>query len=215
MGCVLSAGGSLQWYRNQLCQSEIATAKKQKVDPYELITQQAAEAPVASEGLFFLPYLTGERTPHADPNARACWIGLSLRHGKPHLARSVMEGATYAMRDTLEIIRQMNIPVREIRLSGGGARSAFWRQLQADIYGQPVVTINASEGPAYGVALLAASGTGAYKSVEEACRATISVVTRTSNKAAATRRYQAAFPVYQQLYRSLKTDFAAIQSIIR
>lgn len=126
-----------------------------------------------------------------------------------------MEGTTYAMRDTLEIIRQMNIPVREIRLSGGGTRSAFWRQLQADIYGQPVVTINASEGPAYGVALLAASGTGAYKSVEEACRATISVVTRTSNKAAATRAYQAAFPVYQQLYRSLKTDFAAIQSIIR
>ena len=126
-----------------------------------------------------------------------------------------MEGATYAMKDTLEIIRQMNIPVREIRLSGGGARSPFWRQLQADIYGQPVVTINASEGPAYGVALLAAAGTGAYKSVEEACRATISVVTRTSNKAAATRSYQAAFPIYQQLYRSLKADFATIQSLVR
>ena len=215
MGCVLSAGGSLQWFRNQLCVAEIAAAKKQKVDPYELITAEAATAPAGSEGLFFLPYLTGERTPHADPNARASWIGLSLRHGKNHMARSVIEGATYAMRDTLEIIKSMKIPVQEIRVSGGGARSPFWRQLQADIYGQPVVTINASEGPAYGVALLAASGTGAYKNVVEACHATISVVTKTSNKAAATKTYHAAYPVYQQLYRSLKTDFASIQNLIQ
>lgn len=214
MGCVLSAGGSLQWFRNQLCQEEIAAARKKKIDPYELITEQAAGAPAGSEGLFFLPYLTGERTPHADPNARACWIGLSLRHGKPHLARAVMEGATFAMQDTLEIIREMQIPVKEIRLSGGGARSQFWRQLQADVYGQPVVTINASEGPAYGVALLAAAGTGAYSSVVEACKATISVVTRTSHKSAAVKVYRRAYPVYQQLYRSLKSDFAAIQKLV-
>lgn len=215
MGCVLSAGGSLQWFRNQLCQDEVQRAKKQKIDPYELITGEAATAPAGSEGLFFLPYLTGERTPHADPHARGSWIGLSLRHSKSHLARAVMEGATYAMRDSLEIAKGMNIPVQEIRLSGGGARSAFWRQMQADIYGQQVVTINASEGPAYGVALLAAAGTGAYKSVEEACRATISVVTRTKPKAAALKTYNAAFPVYQQLYRSLKSDFAAIQGLLR
>jgi xylulokinase len=104
--------------------------------------------------------------------------------------------------------------VTEIRLSGGGARSQFWRQMQADIYGQPVVTINASEGPAYGVALLAAAGTGAYKSVIEACKATISVVTKTTNKAAATKSYNAAYPVYQQLYRSLKNDFITIQKLI-
>mgnify|MGYP003350238649 CR=1 FL=1 len=126
-----------------------------------------------------------------------------------------MEGATYAMRDTLEIIRSMSIPVKEIRLSGGGARSPFWRQLQADIYGQPVVTINASEGPAYGVALLAAAGTGSYKSVVEACKATISVVTKTANKAAATKTYNAGYPIYQQLYRSLKSDFASIQGLIQ
>jgi xylulokinase len=215
MGCVLSAGGSLQWFRNQLCQAEIAAAKKAKIDPYELITEQAALAPAGSEGLFFLPYLTGERTPHADPNARGCWIGLSLRHGKGHMARSVMEGATYAMRDSLEIIRSMNIPVKEIRLSGGGARSQFWRQLQADIYGQPVVTINASEGPAYGVALLAAAGTGAYRDVAEACKATISVMSKTANKAAATKFYHRAYPMYQQLYRSLKTDFAEIQGLLK
>jgi xylulokinase len=215
MGCVLSAGGSLQWFRNQLCQAEIAAAKKQKVDPYELITADAATAPAGSEGLFFLPYLTGERTPHADPNARGCWIGLSLRHSKAHMARAVMEGATYAMRDTLEIIKSMHIPVKQIRVSGGGARSAFWRQLQADIYGQPVVTINASEGPAYGVALLAAAGTGAYKNVVEACHATISVVTKTAAKSSSVKTYNAGYPVYQQLYRSLKSDFATIQGLLQ
>lgn len=214
MGCVLSAGGSLQWFRNQLCQAEIAAARKKKIDPYELITEQAAAAPAGSEGLFFLPYLSGERTPHADPHARGSWVGLSLRHGKGHMARSVMEGATYAMRDSLEIARAMDIPVREIRLSGGGARSEFWRQMQADIYGQPVVTINAEEGPAYGVALLAAAGTGAYRDVVEACKATISVVTKTPAKAAAKKTYNAAYPVYQSLYGSLKSDFEAIQGLL-
>lgn len=214
MGCVLSAGGSLQWFRNELCQAEVAAAKKKKVDPYELITEQAAKVPAGSEGLFFLPYLTGERTPHADPNARGSWVGLSLRHGKGHMARSVMEGATYAMRDSLAIAKGMNIPVKEIRLSGGGARSQYWRQMQADIYGQPVVTINAEEGPAYGVALLAAAGTGAYKDVVEACNATISVVTKTVAKAAAKKKYNAAYPVYQQLYSSLKDDFAKIQTLV-
>lgn len=214
MGCVLSAGGSLQWFRNELCREEIAAAKKKKVDPYELITHQAEAAPAGSEGLFFLPYLTGERTPHADPNARGSWVGLSLRHGKGHLARSVMEGATFAMRDSLEIAKEMNIPVREIRLSGGGARSPFWRQMQADIYGQKVVTINAEEGPAYGVALLAAAGTGAYKNVVEACNATISVVTSTTPGRAERRTYDKAYPVYQQLYRSLKPDFKAIQELL-
>ena len=170
MGVVLSAGGSLQWYRNQLGDAEVTEARQRKIDPYELLTQSAAAAPLGSEGLFFLPYLTGERTPHANPDARGAWIGLSLRHGRPHLIRSVMEGATFAMRDCLEIIDGLGIPIREIRVSGGGARSQFWRQLQADIYGRKVVTIHAEEGPAYGVALLAAAGTGAYKNIVEALR---------------------------------------------
>lgn len=210
MGVVLAAGGSLQWYRNQLGQAEVATASAMDVDPYDLITAEAATIPPGSEGLYFLPYLTGERTPHADPYARAAWIGLSLRHGRAHMARAVLEGATYAMCDCLEIIRDMNIPVKEIRASGGGARSDFWRQLQADIYGQQVVTINAAEGPAYGVALLAAAGTGAYKDIVEACGATISVVTNTKPQVTARRVYATGHPVYQQLYRSLKTDFRTI-----
>ncbi len=214
MGVVLSAGGSLQWYRNQLCQQEVAAARRRKVDPYELITEQAAEAPPGCEGLYFLPYLTGERTPHADPMARAAWIGLSLRHGRPHLARSVMEGATYAMKDCLEIMRGMEIPVREIRLSGGGARSSFWRQMQADIYGRSVVTINAEEGPAYGAALLAAAGTGAYGDVVEACAATIRVTTTTRADPRTRRFYQRAYPQYGALYASLKDNFRAISDLV-
>ena len=214
MGCVLSAGGSLQWFRNQLCQEEMRRAKRSGIDPYDLITDAAAATPVGSEGLLFLPYLTGERTPHADPTARACWIGLSLRHGKGHMARAVMEGATCAMRDTLEIIRSLQIPVRQIRLSGGGARSDFWRRMQANIYGQTVCTINAEEGPAYGVALLAAAGTGAYRNVAEACRATIRVVNKTKPTVAAKRKYDSVYSVFRGLYRSLRDDFGRIQKLI-
>lgn len=213
MGCVLSAGGSLQWYRNELAQAESAVAAALGVDSYEVITQEAAQAPAGAEGLFFLPYLTGERTPHADPYARGAWVGLSLRHKRPHLARAVMEGATYAMRDSLEIIEGMNIPIDETRVSGGGARSAFWRQMQADIYGREVCTINAEEGPAYGVALLAAAGTGAYNDVVEACNATIAVTTRTPSDAATAAEYNRRYPIFRNLYRSLKDDFRTIAGL--
>lgn len=214
MGVVLSAGGSLQWFRNRLCEDEIARAKEQGVDPYELITKQAADCPAGSEGLYFLPYLTGERTPHADPHARGAWVGLSLRHGKGHMARAVMEGATYAMRDSLEIIKGLDVPVEEIRLSGGGARSPFWRQMQADIYGHKSVTINAEEGPAFGVALLAAAGTGAYKDVVEACEATIETVTQTEPDSATQGVYDNHYPIYGDLYQSLKGDYAKIARLL-
>jgi xylulokinase len=214
MGVVLSAGGSLQWYRDEFCQAEVAAAAQDGVDPYEKITAIAAQAPAGSEGLFFLPYLTGERTPHADPYARGAWIGLTRRHGRSHLIRSVIEGATYAMRDSLEIIKGLNIPVKEIRVSGGGARSSFWRQVQADIYGQKVSIINAHEGPAFGVALLAAAGTGAYRDVVEACNATIQTVDTTAPEAPARKAYQSAYPHYGRLYTALKTEFGEIARLV-
>ena len=214
MGVVLSAGGGLQWYRNQLGQEEIREARERNIDPYELLMDQAASAPLGSEGLYFLPYLTGERTPHADPHARAAWIGLTPRHGRAHLVRSVIEGATYAMRDSLEIIRGMGIPVDEIRLGGGGARGPFWRQLQADVYGTTCVTTNAGEGPAFGAALLAATGTGAYADVVEACEATIGVTEETLSDAVARRAYDRLYPLYGRLYRSLREDFEAISDVV-
>jgi xylulokinase len=214
MGVVLSAGGSFQWFRNQLGEEAVTEAKRRRIDPYELLTANAAEAPPGSEGLFFLPYLTGERTPHADPDAKGAWIGLTVRHGRAHLIRSVLEGATFAMRDSLEIIKGMGVPIKQIRLSGGGARSKFWRQLQADIYGHKVVTINAEEGPAYGVALLAMVGTGAYKDIGEACDATIRVVTETGADRRAAMTYNRSYPVYGSLYRSLSGDFKTISKLV-
>ena len=215
MGVILSAGAGLQWFRNQLCQAEMAAAKRGKTDPYESLTAEAEGVPAGAEGLFFLPYLAGERTPHADPLARGCFVGLTLSHTRGHMVRSVLEGVTYAMRDSLEIIRQLDVPVRQIRASGGGSRSKLWRQVQADVFGQKVVTLNAEEGPAYGVALLAAVGAGAFKDIGEACEATISVVDETPVKRPAASYYDRSFPVYQQLYRSLKDDFRAIAALAK
>jgi len=213
MGVVLAAGGSLQWFRNTLCAGLVRKAKRQKVDPYELITAEAASVPAGADGLYFLPYLTGERTPHADPDARAAWIGLSNMHTRAHMARAVMEGATYAMRDCLEIIEWMGVAVREIRVAGGGARSPFWRQMQADIYRKPVWTVSSEEGPAYGVALLAGVGTGVWKSVPEACDATIKTLDRTRPDRSTLGRYKALYPMYGRLYRSLKDDFKAVAKL--
>ena len=214
MGVSLSGGGSLQWFRNQLCQAEIAAAKRSKIDPYESLTAEAAKVVAGSEGLFFLPYLSGERTPHADPDARACFVGLTLAHTRGHLVRSIMEGVAYAMRDSLSIIQQMGVPVKQIRASGGGSRSPLWRQIQADVFGQKVVSINAEQGPAYGVGLLAAVGAGAFKNVQEACAATIRVVKETPTNKNAAKVYDAGYPEYQQLYRSLKDDFKRIAKLL-
>ena len=123
MGVNLSAGGSLQWFRNELCKADVAAAKRAKREVYELLTEEAQAVPAGSEGLFFLPYLSGERTPHADPDARGCFIGLTLAHTRGHLIRAIMEGVTYSMRDSLEIIEGLGVPVRQIRASGGGSRS--------------------------------------------------------------------------------------------
>ena len=209
-GCILAAGGSLQWYRNTLGRAEISQAKRKGVDPYELLDAQAAEAPAGCEGLFWLPYLTGERTPHADPMAKACWIGIHSRTTRNELVRAVMEGATFAMNDAVTILRGRGLPIRQIRLSGGGARSAFWRRLQADIYGTTCVTINAEEGPAYGVALLAAVGTGRFENIREACKAAIKI-TRTVKPNAKTKKlYAQYYAEYRRLYPALKDEFARI-----
>jgi xylulokinase len=213
MGVNLSAGGSLQWFRNELCKADAEKARKAKTEIYDLLTKEAAAVRVGSEGLFFLPYLSGERTPHADPDARGCFVGLTLAHTRGHMLRAVMEGVTYSMRDSLAIIEELGVPVRQIRASGGGSRSPFWRQIQADMFGRKVVTINTEEGPAYGVALLAAVGAGAFKNIQEACAATIRVVKETPVERSAKAYYDRAFPIYQQLYGSLKQDFKRIAAL--
>lgn len=213
-GVVLAAGGSFQWFRNELGRAEIDRARAQGVDPYFLLTDEAALAGVGAEGLFFLPYLTGERTPHFDPDAKGAWIGLTVRHGRPHLIRSVLEGVTYAMRDSLTLIREMGVDISQIRVSGGGARNPLWRQIQADIYGQDVHTINSTEGPALGVALLAQVGIGGFQSVPEACDATIRLAEQSRVDPKARAFYDRGYGLYQQLYRDLKGSFSAISALV-
>jgi xylulokinase len=213
MGVNLSAGGSLQWFRNQLCKADLAEAKRKKIEVYDVLSKEAEAVRPGSQGLFFLPYLSGERTPHADPDARGCFVGLTLAHTRGHLIRAIMEGVAYSMRDSLEIIEGLGVPVQEIRASGGGSRSPLWRQIQADAFGRKVVTINTEEGPAYGVALLAAVGAGIFHNVQEACAATIRVVRQTGVQRQAKVYYDRAFPIYQQLYRSLRNDFKSIAAL--
>lgn len=213
MGVTLSAGGSLQWFRNELCKDDIARAKRQKREVYEVMLEEAAAVQPGSQGLFFLPYLSGERTPHADPHARGSFVGLTHAHTRGHMIRAVVEGVTYSLRDSLDIFEGLGVPIRQIRASGGGSRSPFWRQLQSDIFGKKVVTINSEEGPALGVALLAAVGAGAFKNIEEATKAVIRVVSETSVDRKAKRYYDRAFPLYQKLYQSLKDDFEAITQL--
>ncbi len=213
MGVNLSAGGGLQWFRNRLCRAEVEAATGGEF--YDLLAAEAGATPAGSDGLFYLPYLSGERTPHADPDARACFIGLTPTHTRGHMVRSVMEGVTYAMRDSLAIIRELGVPVKQIRASGGGSRSQLWRQIQADVFGQKVVTLNSEEGAAYGVALLAAVGAGAYRDIQEACDATIQVVKETPANRKASASYDRGFPIYQNLYRDLKHDFKSIAQLTR
>ena len=214
MGVVLSAGGSLQWFRNELGKAEVELARAQGVDPYYLLTGEAALAGVGAEGLFFLPYMTGERTPHFDPEAKGAWIGLTVRHGRPHMIRSLLEGATYAMRDSLELIREMGVTIEQIRVSGGGARNPLWRQIQADIYGHEVHTLNSTEGPAFGVALLAMVGAGAFASVPEACDATIRLAEQTAVDTRAQAFYDRGYTLYRKLYQDLRESFAAIGTLV-
>ncbi len=214
MGVMLSAGGSLHWMRDTLCADEIELARNMGVDAYELMTAQAGRAPVGSEGLVFLPYLTGERTPYPNPNARGVFFGLSLRHGKPHMLRAVLEGVAYGLRDSFEIIEAMGVEISEVRASGGGARSSLWRQIQSDVTGHPHSIINVDEGPAYGVALLAAVGAGIYGSVEEACDATIRTVDTPQVSQANHRLYTGYHRLYQQLYQQLEDSFDAAAGLV-
>jgi xylulokinase len=216
-GCMLSAGGSLQHVRNMLFADKVKALRKAKKDPcqlYPVILEEAAHAPVGCEGLFFLPYLTGERCPYADPTARGGWIGLTVRHTRADLLRAVVEGITFGMRDQVELFRQLGTQIAQIRAGGGGARSAFWRQMQADMFKAPVVTINTQEGAAYGVALLAATSKGAYPALEQACAKAIRITSTARPRKSVVALYDQMYPQYRDLYRSLKDDFRKISSII-
>ena len=206
MGVTLSAGGGMRWFRDTLCQPEEAEAARTGRDVYDVITKLAATAPVGSDGLLFLPYLTGERTPHADPDARGVFFGLSLRHTKAHMARAVLEGVTFSLRECLDLLCNLGQSCSRVRVSGGGSRSAFWRQMMADVFGTEIVEVNVTQGAAYGAALLAGVGTGVYSSEELACERTVRE-TGSTKPGSNAGEYAKCFERYRALYPALAPEF--------
>ena len=171
---------------------------------YDQLTAMADSVAPGAEGLLFLPYLTGERTPHLDPLARGAFVGLTARHGLAHLARAVMEGVVFSLRDGLEIMRGLQVPIDQIRATGGGGRSPLWRQMQADIYGAEVATLAAEEGPAYGAALLAGVGAGVFADVGAAVERCVVVSGSTAPDPATQARYEQVYAVYRDVYGALR-----------
>ena len=207
MGVMLSAGGSLRWFRDVLGEAEKTQAAALGKDPYELLAEVAAQAPAGCEGLVFLPYLSGERTPHPDPNARGAFVGLTLRHHRAHLVRAVMEGVAFGMLDCLELIRNLGLTPDRVRASGGGARSALWRQILADAFGIEVTTVDPNEGAALGAAILAGVGAQVFESVPAACDRIIRVKTRRLPTPKGKKAYEKTARVYRSLYSALKPAY--------
>lgn len=213
MGVMLAAGGSWRWLRDTLFFDEKVVAAQVGGDPYDFMTAEAATAPLGAERLLFLPYLTGERTPHPDPDARGVFFGLSLRHEKRHLARAVLEGVAYGLRDSFELIAALGVDMPQVRASGGGARSTLWRQIQADVSNREMSVINVDEGAAFGAALIAGVGAGVYSDVVSACRQTIRIVNTLAPQPEAAARYEQYYQLYRQLYTHLAKDFARLAEI--
>ncbi|MEY3989502.1 MAG: hypothetical protein RI985_583 [Chloroflexota bacterium] len=208
MAVTLSAGGAFGWLRNTLRQTGAAALS------YDDLTKAAADVPAGAEGLIFLPYLSGERTPHLDPLARGAFVGLTTRHGIGHMARAVMEGVTFSLRDGIEIMRQLGVPTSDVRATGGGGKSALWRQMQADIYNAPVSTLAAEEGPAYGAALLAGVGTGHFADVNDAVNRCVRVVATTQPNADAVAKYDQVYAIYRRMYGHLRDDMHALAGLV-
>ena len=211
MGVTQAAGGSLQWWRNAFAQTEQTVAAATGEDVYDILCREADRVPAGSEGLIFLPYLMGERTPHTDPAARGVLFGLTPRHGRAHVARAILEGVSQSLRDGLDLIADLGCPLREVRLTGGGARSALWRQIQADIFARPLRAMQGAEGPALGAAVIAAAGTGVYASLTEACDALVRVGTETRPDPDGIAAGIEQGEVYRALYPALRPVFALAQ----
>jgi xylulokinase len=204
MGVTQGAGLSLQWLRDQIAPGTT----------YQALMQEAATAAAGSGGLFWLPYLMGERTPHLDSHARGGWIGLTARHRRADLIRAVIEGVCYSQKDGLDIVEELGVKVTRVRASGGGARSPLWLQILADVFARPVSTLRTQEGSAYGAALLAMVGTGEFASVSEACSATIREVGTLAPGYDESAVYAAGHSIYQSLYPALRETFGAGRNML-
>jgi xylulokinase len=203
MGVMLSAAGSLRWYRDTLAPDT----------DFDGLIEPAANVQPGSDGLFFLPYLTGERTPHPDPLARSAFVGLTVRHTQPHLTRAVLEGVAFGLRDSFELMKEAGLAeVSQVRVTGGGAKSPLWRHILADVLNVELVTVNTTEGAAHGAAVLAATGAGLYSDVPSACAAIIKLTGSTA-PSSASASYQGLYPLYRDLYPALRSSFDAVAKL--
>jgi len=201
MGVTQAAGLSLRWFRDQF------GAKLDGRDPYEVLADEAAKVPAGSQGLLWAPYLMGERTPHLDPQARGMLAGITAVHTRGHVIRAILEGVAFSLKDSFSIFEAMNVPVKNVRLGGGGARSQLWRQIQADVYGHEVEIVEAEEGAAYGAALLAGVGAKVWSSVDEACKTAVRVAKRVPPIPANVATMKAQYEAYRRVYPAMKSIF--------
>jgi xylulokinase len=198
MGVTQAAGLSLRWFRDRF-----GAGPDDGRDPYERLLEEAAVVPPGSDGVLWAPYLMGERTPHLDPNARAALVGLAANHGRGHVVRAILEGVAFSLRDTFTIFAEMDVPVRAVRLGGGGARGTLWRQIQADVYGHAVELLAADEGAAYGAALIAGVGAKVWPTVDAACDAAVRIAKVVEPDPAARATLDRAYARYRRLYPAL------------
>ena len=213
MGVTQGAGLSLQWFRNQFCTVETTRAADEGKDPYQIMDEAAAGIPIGADRLIYLPYLMGERTPHLDPDCRGVFFGLSAMHTRAHLIRAVMEGVSYSLFDCLSVLDEMGVKPESMLACGGGGSSKLWRQMLADVYDMPVSTVISKEGPALGVAILAAVGAGIYPDVRAACDMMIRTNPPQAAIAANTERYRKVYAAYKRLYPALKPEFAELAGL--
>ena len=202
MGVTQAAGLSLRWFRDHFGGG---TNTNDGRDLYERLIAEAAQVPSGADGLLWAPYLMGERTPHLDPNARAALIGLTAFHTQGHVVRAILEGVAFSLRDSFSLFSEMGVPVRNIRLGGGGARSPLWRQIQADAYGHEVEILEAEEGAAYGAAILAGVGAGIWNSVDTACSKVVRIAQRVSPQPGVVERMNESYERYRRMYPAISS----------
>jgi xylulokinase len=208
MGVTQAAGLSLRWFRDSFGVSSNENGR----EPYDRLTAEAAGVPPGSNGLLWAPYLMGERTPHLDPNARAALIGLTASHTRGHVVRAILEGVAFSLKDSFTLFAGMGVPVLNIRLGGGGARSVLWRQIQADVYGREVEVLEAEEGAAYGAAMLAGVGAGLWSSVDAACNSVVKVAHRVAPQPAVAEQMNSNYAAYRRMYPAILSVFGGTGS---
>ncbi len=210
-GAILSAGLSLRWFRDNFAQMEKVVGSQCNLDPYDILSKEAEAAEPGCSGLIFLPYLLGERSPHMNPKARGGFFGLTLQHGRQHFIRAIMEGVAYALRDCLEVFKELGVKIEKVIARGGGSRSNLWRQIQADVFNTVVFKTEVEEDSAFGAAILASVGAGVYSDLKEACEKNIKVTSINKPDEARAKLYEKLYnEIYRGLYHSLKNYWIKI-----